>query len=419
MDTHERAALALADSEVAAVTGEQLLSSAIAAGANVIHLEPAEELARVRYRIDGLLQEMGQLSHGALATLVAHFKRRASLHADEHRWAQEGNFDVTIGGKKYTVSLATLPLAHGEKAVIRVFAAQQKVHDFASLGLWGETRRRLSKAITAHDGLIIVSGTHHAGTSTTLNSILHIIKHPTVSIASIEAHPARRIEGVQQVRVNPHAGVTPSHALQATLKSDANIIMLDDLHGRRVTDHALEAASKGRLIVAGMHNANLVRTVAQLSELTSEPFMLAHNLRAVLHQRLVRRLCDKCKVAAHPDAATLRQLATHSRVTIATLQKFMEETRKHNGHAQTMQLYKASEKGCANCNYTGFKGQVGLFELLPISAKIQKQLVVKADPLAILHQAVKDGMMPLVVDGFIKALCGLTTLDEITRSHGD
>lgn len=419
MDTHERAALALADSEVAAVTGEQLLSSAIAAGANVIHLEPAEELARVRYRIDGLLQEMGQLSHAALATLVAHFKHRASLQPDEHRWAQEGNFDATIGGKRYTVALSTLPLTHGEKAVIRVFATQQKVHDFASLGLWGETRRRLSKAITAHDGVVIISGTHHAGTSTTLNSILHIVKHPTASIASIETHPSKRIEGVQQIRVHERAGITPSHALQATLKSDANIIMLDDLHGRRVTDHVLEAASKGRLVVAGMHSSNLLRAMTQLSELTSEPFMLAHNLRAVVQQRLVRRLCDNCKVAAHPDAATLRQLATHSRVTIATLQKFMEETRKHGEQAQTMQLYKASEKGCAECRHTGFKGQIGLFELLPISTKIQKQLAAKADPLTIVHQAVKDGMMPLVVDGFIKALCGLTTLDEITRGHGD
>lgn len=415
MGTHERAALALADSAVALESSEQLLGNAILQGADIIHLEPYEEFARVRYRIDGLLQEMGQLSHGALATLIAHFKHRANLMIDEHRWSQDGQFAFEVKGEKYVVKISTLPLTHGEKAVLRVFRTNVQVHNLAELGLWGESRQRLTKALAGSKGLVVFSGAHHAGTSTTLQSVTHLVQHDTNSIVSINEHLSHYTKGIQQLRVGKHH-ITPEQAIQTAMHGDANIIVIDDIHGRQSLHAAVEASAKGRLLLAGVHGSDIMRTFTELMQLSHEPFMLAHHLQAVVHQRLVRRLCNNCKVAAKPDATLLRQLSHNGKVTLSTLQKFLQETNKHQQLA-TMQLYQASEHGCAKCRYTGFKGRIGLFEVVPITDRIRAQLMAGADARAIAHQAIKEGMMPQLVDGFIKALCGLTTLEEVLHSR--
>ena len=415
MNSSEQAAVALADSSVAATATERLLADAIASGAHTLHLEPHEELARVRYRIDGLLHEWVHLSNHALNALLAHLKHRANLTPDENRWSQEGRFTFTVEDTPYTVKLTTLPLSRGEKAVLHIFNAAQTTHELAELGVWGDTRKHLNRILTAQQGLIVVSGAQHSGISTTLRSLLAALNRPSRSVLSIEDSVEPTLPGVHQLRVDKQKGVQVPQGLAIALRGDINTVVISDLHGIHATDAALEAASKGRLLLAGMHTKSLAQTLQQLSDASSEQYLLAHNLRGVLHQQLVRRLCDDCKVPAKPDLALLRKITSRTHITLATLQHFMQETSKHR--KTTIQLFEANPQGCASCRGTGFKGQIGLFEFLPVATPITRRLNGHANPHAILHTAVKDGMMPMVVDGLVKALCGLTTIEEVLHSY--
>lgn len=415
MNSSEQAAVALAGSAASTNAAERLLLDAIANGAHTLHLEPYSHNARIRYRIDGVLQEWAQLSEHALHALVAHFKHRANLTADENRWMQEGRFAIRSKSGVYTIKLTTLPLARGEKAVLHIFNAKRYTHSLEELGIWGDTRKRLNKTLTAHQGLIVVSGSQHAGVSTTLRSLLHTLNRPAHSVMSIEDPIEFRLPGVHQLRIDRKRGIDVTHGLQMALRGDANTVMLSHLHGKQATDASLEAANKGQLLLAGMHTSSLAQTIHQLSKASSEQYLLAHNLQAVVHQQLARRLCDNCKVPAKPDAAMLRKITTRTRITVATLQHFLEETAKHQGKKHTIQL--SAPKGCELCNHTGFKGQIGLFEVLTTSPQVQRRLTTHADPIALLHHAVKDGMMPMLVDGLVKALCGLTTIDEVLHSY--
>jgi len=415
VNSSEQAAVALAGSAVASNAAERLVLDAIKNGARTLHLEPHQNGARVRYRIDGALQEWAQLSEHAMHALIAHFKHRANIAPDENRWSQEGRFTIRSRSGVYTIKLTTLPLARGEKAVLHIFNAQHYMHSLEELGIWGDTRKRLNKSLTASQGLIVVSGPQHSGTSTTLRSLLHTLNRPAHSVVSIEDPVEYRLPGVYQLRIDRKHGIDVSQGLDIALKGDANTVMVSHLHGKRATDAALEASAKGRLLLAGMHTTSLTQTLQQLTTTTSEQYMLSHNLQAVVHQQLVRRLCDNCKVPAKPDAAMLRKITTRTRITVATLQHFMKETAKHQGTQPTLQI--SAPKGCKECNQTGFKGQIGLFEVLTTSPEVQRRLLAHTDPVALLHNAVKDGMMPMLVDGFVKALCGLTTIEEVLHSY--
>jgi len=414
----EQAAVALADSSVAAKAAEQLLADAIAHGAHTLHLEPHQDRARVRYRIDGVLHEWAHLSEHALGALIAHFKHRAALTPHEKRWSQEGRFlFLSTPEGEYTIQLTTIPLADKEKAVLHIFNTRLQTHNFAQLGIWGDTRKQLNRALTAKQGLIVISGPQHSGVSTSLRSALTTLNRPTRSILTVEDPIEHRLQGVHQLRVDRAKGIDVPHGISIALKSDINTILLSNLQGKRATDAALEAGTKGRMVLAGMHAAGMVQTMQQLIDATSEHYLLAHNLQAVLYQRLIRRLCDNCKLPARPDAAMLRRITMRTNITVATLQHFMEETAKHQGGRMTLQLMSANPLGCDECHHTGFKGRVGMFELFTNSAQAQRRLSGHADPTAVLHNAVKAGMMPMLVDGFVKALCGLTTIEEVLHSY--
>ncbi|HSX27836.1 MAG TPA: ATPase, T2SS/T4P/T4SS family [Candidatus Saccharimonadales bacterium] len=416
MVTSESAAIALADSSVAATAAERLLVDAIQNGAETLHLEPHEDMARVRYRIDGALDDWVHLSQHALKALLAHFKHRANVSPEERRWSQEGRFTLTVDGTPYTIKLTTLPLATGEKAVLRIFNSNLQTHSLAELGIWGDTRKRLNRTLAAEQGLIVVSGSQHSGVSTTIRSLLHALNKPSHSVVSIEDPVEHRLPGVHQLRVDRARGIDVSQGLDIALKGDANVILVSNLHGQQATNAALEATAKGKLLLAGMHTSSLLSTMQQLTAATHEQYLLAHHLQAVLHQQLVRRLCDNCKIAAKPDVAMLRKITSRTHITLATLQHFMEETAKHQRGAH-IELYAADPDGCRKCHYTGFKGQIGLFELASATPQLQKRLAAHADPTTVLHHAVKEGMMPLLVDGFVKALCGLTTIEEVLHSY--
>lgn len=411
----EGAVLALADSSVASGVCERLIADAARAGAKTIHLEPLNEIAQVRYRIDGVLHEWANLSHNALATLVAHFKHRANLLPDEKRWPQEGQFSIKFDNKtSYKVSLSTLPLAQGEKAVLKLVNAGQAVPDLSAIGVWGATQTKLRRMLAAHQGLVVVSGAHQAEVESVIHSLAELLNDTSKSVLGVGTTP--RTRAIHHLRRSRTGQLDMVQGLRAALRSDTNTVVLGELHSRHEINAAIDAAHQGKLLVASFHAPTMAHTFAHLQAMAEEPFTLAHSLTGVLHQRMVRRLCDHCKVPARPAAEVLRSLTGNSRITIGTLQKFIEQTKKHSPSLRHIQLFAASEKGCARCRYSGFRGQIGLFELVPITPKIRRSLASHSDPVAILHQAVKEGMMPLVIDGFVKALCGITTLEEVTNA---
>jgi type II secretory ATPase GspE/PulE/Tfp pilus assembly ATPase PilB-like protein len=403
--------LALLAETPAASSFEQLVADAVKAGARTIHLEPSESIAKIRYRIDGMLHETSHLSHKALQVLVAHVKHSANLHIDEQRWPQEGMLHLDLGDQSFDIKVATIPVEHGEKAVLHVFDTRHKVHSLEELGLWGDSRKQVNRALAHRKGMIIVSGPHAAGTSTTLRSLLKRLDHPTASIATIEDHIAVRIPRVNQLKIANRQQA--ASALTAALSNDTDILMIENVQQPEVFRIGAAAAIRGHLIVGGIAAQTLEQTIEHLSALSKDQHTLAHSVKAIIYQRLARRLCDTCKQPAKPSAAELKALSSTAKITLQTLQSFLSETRTHAHVPSKIALYQANPVGCNECRHTGFKGQIGIFEVMPISAVVQRQIAHHANARSIVAQAIRDGMMPTSVDGLIKALSGVTTLREV------
>lgn len=409
----DEAVLALADSTIAAKSSQQLFADAIRAGAAAIHLEPSGTKAQIRYRVDGLLHETGRLSHRALSTLIAHLKHRANLHPDEKRWPQEGRFSIQLGdNSNYSVSVTTLPLEAGEKAVLKITKTKNNTPDLTSLGIWGETQNNLRSLLARHHGLVIVSGSNSDHLTTTIRSMARLLDHPTKSLMSVGTSN-HRLPRVHHLHAHHSKRVTIADSLKAATNADSNVVLASELHGRKEVNLALDSANKGQLIIGGLHAPSIAHSVNYLQAMSNENYLLAGSLSGILHTQTVRKLCDNCKVPAQPSAQTLRMLTGNSKVTLGTLQKFIAQNQKRQTKQTKIALFSANKRGCKNCRYIGFKGQIGLYELLMNNERSQSQLSGQANAISILHSAVKNGMMPITVDGFVKALCGITTLEEV------
>lgn len=403
--------LALLAETPAASSFEQLVVDAVKAGARTIHLEPSEGLAKIRYRIDGLLHESSHLSHRALEVLVAHIKHSANLHIDEQRWPQEGMLHLDLGDQSFDVKVATIPVEHGEKAVLHVFDTKHKVHSLEELGLWGSSRKQVNRALAHRKGMVIVSGPHAAGTSTTLRSIVKRLDNPMANIATVEDHITVRLPRVTQLKIANRQQA--ASALKATLSNDTDAIMVENIQQPEVFRMGTAAAMRGHLVIGGVAAQTLEQTIEHLSALSNDQHALAHSVKAIIYQRLARRLCDNCKQPAKPSAAELKALSGTAKITLQTLQSFLSETRKHAHAPSKIALYQANPIGCNKCRHTGFKGQIGIFEVMPVSQTIQRQIAHHANPHSIVTQAIREGMIPTSVDGLVKALSGVTTLREV------
>ncbi|HEV2412246.1 MAG TPA: ATPase, T2SS/T4P/T4SS family [Candidatus Saccharimonadales bacterium] len=393
---------------------DRLLTDAAQTGATTVHLEPLEDLAQVRHRVDGLLREYGKISHRALSALTDHLKELARLTPDERQRPQEGSFRFEVDGHTFNISIATMPVAYGEKTVLQLHDLSTSIVGFEALGLWGTTKKELDRLVSVHDGLLVVTGPHQAGTTTTLRNIGAILAHPTTHVTSIESQPIAPIKGVSQFIAKPIQGLRLVDGIKAATNGDAHVLLVSELSTIPSMEASLEAVLKGRLVVSSMHQTGLPSALKHLRTLSDETHLLAHTLRGVVSQRLARRLCDSCKQTVHPDRETLKALTNAARVTLATLQHFLEETKTES----RMGLYEASEHGCSECHYTGYKGRIGLFEVLPMTERLQGQLMAGTTERLMVEQAVRDGVIPLKVDGLIKALCGLTSIEEVVRVTG-
>lgn len=418
----------VAEDSPIAKTVNLLIEYAVRSNASDIHIEPRESYVLVRYRIDGMLREANKLPKKVLGALVSRIKILSNLKIDERRAPQDGRFKVEIGGQLYALRVSTLPVVDGEKVAMRILNESAKPADLTELGFWGQSLQDINHAITQPHGMVLVTGPTGSGKSTSLFSILSIISQPTVNISTVEDPIEYRIQGANQTQINPVAGMTFSSGLRALLRQDPNIIMVGEIRDAETANLGVQAALTGHLVFSTLHTNNAATCIPRLLDMKIEPFLIASTIRAVVGQRLVRRLCADCRQSFQPDETLQKRLDEVFTVSNPQViqsihqleQKFQQaQTDKSvklgSSDSQVLQLWRPKEGGCDKCQHTGYKGRMGIYEVLPNSPGIQQLLVNRSTSDSIQALAVKEGMVTMHIDGLIKALRGQTSIEEVLR----
>ena len=420
----------IAEDSPVAQTVNLILEYAIRANASDIHIEPREDFLQVRCRIDGVLKEANRLPKTVMNALVSRIKILSNLKIDERRVPQDGRFKVTVAGKKYALRVSTLPIAEGEKVVMRILDETNKALTLEELGYWGFSLKSINEALVQPHGMILVTGPTGSGKSTSLFSALTILNKPDVNISTVEDPIEYKIVGANQTQVNPVAGMTFIAGLRALLRQDPNIIMVGEIRDGETANLGVQAALTGHLVFSTLHTNNAATCLPRLLDMGIEPFLIASTVRVVIGQRLVRRLCPVCKESYTPDKTEIDSVIEMFGVGKDDYMKHIHELEEQatkegigkdigedlsSTNESIKRLYRAKPGGCDECNHAGYKGRMGIYETLANSNEVQKLIVANATSTDIQNQAIKEGMMTMQVDGFIKALRGQTSVEEILR----
>ena len=418
----------IAENSPIAQTVNLLLEYAIKSGASDIHIEPREEYIQVRYRIDGVLREVNKLPRNVQGALVSRIKILSNLKIDERRVPQDGRFKIKVSGKQYAMRVSTLPITDGEKVVMRVLDESNQAVALDSLGYWGLSLRTLKDAMAQPNGMILVTGPTGSGKSTSLFSVLSELNTPDVNISTIEDPVEYKIPGVNQTQTNAKAGMTFASGLRALLRQDPNIIMVGEIRDGETANLGVQAALTGHLVFSTLHTNNAATCLPRLLDMGIEPFLIASTVKAVIGQRLVRRLCMFCRQQYTPDAEELRYIAEmfnmkegsmarlHDLEQQAAADKIGDDTPIGSTPETIHYLWRPNPEGCDECGHNGFKGRVGIYEVLGISIPIQKMITANATSNDIQEKAINEGMVTMQTDGFVKALRGVTTVEEVLRA---
>ena len=418
----------VAEDSPIAQTVNLLLEYAIRSQASDIHIEPRENFVQVRYRIDGVLKEVNQLPRNVLGALVSRIKILSNLKIDERRVPQDGRFKIKVAGKQYALRVSTLPIADGEKVVMRVLDESNQAISLEQLGYWGRSLAIINSAIAEPNGMILVTGPTGSGKSTSLFSVLNMLNTPDVNISTIEDPVEYKIPGVNQTQTNAKAGMTFASGLRALLRQDPNIIMVGEIRDGETANLGVQAALTGHLVFSTLHTNNAATCLPRLLDMGIEPFLIASTVKAVVGQRLVRRLCMNCRQAYAPEQNEINEIVKlfnlkpgqtfayiHELELQAIQQKVGGDTPLGTSEQTIMQLWRANPEGCDECGHTGFKGRVGIYEVLDMSREIQTMITKNATSDEIQDQAISEGMITMQADGLVKTLRGNTTLDEVLR----
>lgn len=411
-----------------AQTVNLLLEYAIKSGASDIHIEPREDFVQVRYRIDGVLKEVNKLPRNVQGALVSRIKILSNLKIDERRVPQDGRFKIKVSGKQYALRVSTLPIADGEKIVMRILDESNQAVALDSLGYWGLSLSTLKDAMAQPNGMILVTGPTGSGKSTSLFSVLSELNTPDVNISTIEDPVEYKIPGVNQTQTNSKAGMTFASGLRALLRQDPNIIMVGEIRDGETANLGVQAALTGHLVFSTLHTNNAATCLPRLLDMGIEPFLIASTVKAVIGQRLVRRLCIHCRQQYVPDAGELAYIVQmfnlkqgsmqrlHALEQQAAADKIGGNTPLGSTDVTIQYLWRPNPEGCDECGHNGFKGRVGIYEVLGISIPIQKMITANATSNEIQQQAITEGMVTMQTDGFVKSLRGVTTLEEVLRA---
>lgn len=411
-----------------AQTVNLLLEYAIRSSASDVHIEPREDYVQVRYRIDGVLQEVNRLPRNVLNSLISRVKILSNLKIDERRVPQDGRFKIRVAGKQYALRVSTLPVVDGEKVVMRILDESNQAVSLQDLGYWGHSLEVIMTALTEPNGMILVTGPTGSGKSTSLFSILTMLNTPKVNISTIEDPVEYKIPGVNQTQTNVKAGMTFASGLRALLRQDPNIIMVGEIRDAETANLGIQAALTGHLVFSTLHTNNAATSLPRLLDMGIEPFLIASTVKAVVGQRLVRKLCTNCRKTYTPNpeevAGIVRLFNLPKDTNFSYIHTLEEQAIKQNigkdvapgtNDTTITTLWKASPEGCEECNRTGYKGRMGIYEVLANSQTTQKLIMSNATSTQIQELGINEGMITMQTDGLIKAIRGETTIEEVLR----
>jgi len=378
-----------------------LLEYGIKVRASDIHIEPLENETRIRYRIDGILHEKLILPRRIHDAIVSRIKILGNMKIDEKRLPQDARFNFKVGPEELDLRLSTMPTSFGEKVVMRLLKKTGGVPTLPELGLRGSALKHLDENIARPHGIILICGPTGSGKTTSLYSILSKLNSTKVNIMTLEDPIEYQIPGVNQVQVNTQAGLNFASGLRSFLRQDPNIIMVGEVRDTETTDLAIQAALTGHLVFSTLHTNDAAGALPRLLDMQAEPYLIASTVTCVVGQRVVRKVCAACKFSKAPS----EEILTEIKKTLGGLYKF-EKSKPPTFFVG---------KGCRECNNTGYLDRIGIFEVLVISEKIARMILVHESAQLITNQAISEGMITMKQDGFLKVIEGITTVEEVLR----
>ncbi len=391
----EDATLAAAEDTPVASALRLVVDEAVKARASDIHLEPQEDRLRVRYRVDGALQEVMSLPLKIHLPLTSRVKILADMNIADHLRPQDGQFSMDTKGREIDIRVATVPTVHGEATVMRLLDQSLGLIDLPNLGFSKEALSQYENMLKVAFGMILISGPTGSGKTTTLYASVNQMDRTTQKVITIEDPVEYRFDKIVQIQVNPKAGLTFAGGLRSILRLDPDTILVGEIRDAETSRIAVQSALTGHLVLSSIHANDAIGVVFRLLDLGVEPFLVSSSVIGVAAQRMVRRICTECKVER--EGTLLEQLAYHN----------------ETGEQRSTFLYG---EGCDLCGNSGYKGRVGLFEVLPLSDSIRMMILKGASTSEVRRQAIEDGMVPLMKDGMLKVKEGITTPSEVLKN---
>ena len=390
---------------------DTLLKHAILQRASDVHIEPLEKEVIVRYRIDGILHDVMSLPVGTAPGIVARIKVLSNAKLDEHRLPQDGRFKIETEDFKYSIRVSVLPVLNGEKIVMRLLAENTKDFTLEDIGLTGKALEKVKRSLLKTNGMVLITGPTGSGKTTTLYAMMGIVNTPNVNISTVEDPIEYRMPRINQTQVNDKIGLTFASGLRALVRQDPNIIMVGEIRDRETADLAINASLTGHLVLSTLHTTSAGGAIPRLIDIGTEPFLLSSTLNIIIAQRLVRKFHgdkERYKLRVE-DIENLEKYCNIEKII-----KILKEE-KILGPKETINDLKLYRPKPSKDSSSGYKGRIGIFEVLAVSDTIKDLINRKASTLEITKQAMQDGMRTMAEDGFVKAALGLTSIEEVLR----
>ncbi len=372
-----------------------IISQSIKARASDIHIEPYQDSFKVRYRVDGILYDLLTPPKWIQAPLISRIKVMAEMNIAEKRLPQDGRLNVKMGDQEIDVRVSTIPISFGERVVLRLLNKTTKLFTLSHLGLLPSKLKLLENLVKSPNGIILVTGPTGSGKTTSLYAILSSINTPEINIITIEDPVEYQLKGVSQIQVNPKIDLTFAQGLRSIVRQDPDVILIGEIRDQETAEIAVQSALTGHLVFSTLHTNDAASAITRLVDMGVEPFLISSSVIAVVAQRLARILCSSCKACYLPESIAL------SRIGITE-----DQTKRGN---------ICKSKGCKECLNTGYKGRIGLFEIMVLSDKLKNLILKTFDSNLIKSAALKTGMVSLRHDGVLKVLAGMTTIEEVLR----
>lgn len=370
--------------------------------ASDIHIEPEDEDALVRFRIDGVLHDVLHLPLKMHEQVVSRIKVLSRLRTDEHLGAQDGKMQQEVTGEQLDIRVSIVPVVNGEKTVLRLLSSRSRQFSLSDLGLSQKDLEKIRNGFTKPYGMVLSTGPTGSGKTTSIYSILKILNTREKNIATIEDPVEYDIEGINQIQVNTATNLTFADGLRSILRQDPDIIFVGEIRDKETAGIAVNSAMTGHLVLSTLHTNNAATSLPRLIDMDIEPFLVSSTVNVIFAQRLVRKICDKCKVSKE---STLDEISKHFS---------KEELVKIFGEKSEVRIYNG--KGCPICHNTGYNGRIGIFEVLQVTPKIQALINSKADAGTLERAAREEGMTTMLEDSLLKVKAGITTIEEALRA---